>query len=161
MYNTLERHSALQSWIHEEKDLKFIHLTRDNLLKCFISGERMRQSKVAHTKDKDFKYSAVKININKMQVYFNSTYDHQNHYRNLFSASHPFLELSYENLFTDKEASIAKILNFLSLPKEDMPLPSIKKISSRKLKDEVANPQQLINALSGTRHEKYLADFEC
>lgn len=160
MYNTLARYPALQDWMDEEKDLRVIHLIRYNLLKSFISGERMRQSKVAHTKDRDFKFPPVYIDLKKLQTYFEVTHEKQAYYRKYFSVSHPYLELSYEEIFADKESSILKILNFFSLQKEEMLLPGMKKISSKKLADEVVNPEQLVESLSGTGYESYLKDYE-
>jgi LPS sulfotransferase NodH len=161
MYGTLERRGALQDWLDDQPDMMFIHLVRNNLLKSYISAERMRLSGVAHTKDESFAYSPVSIDIPKLINYFETTTSKRRFYRQKYSTGRPYLELTYEGIVTDQAVTMQKILDFFSLQSEPMPLPTMKKISSAEIKNEITNHQEVIDRLSGTTYEIFLSDFVC
>jgi hypothetical protein len=160
MYGTLEHLAALQRWIDDQPGLMFIHLIRDNLLKSYISEERMRLSSVAHTTDESFVYSPVHIDMRKLINYFDTKTSKRQFYRQKFSTGHPYLELSYEDMFADQARTIQTILDFFSLRPEQMPLPQMKKISSGELKSEVTNHREVFDGLTGTAYEAFLSDFD-
>ena len=142
MYGTLEFNAALRKWIDDQSDLMVIQLIRNNLLKSYISGQRMQLNRVAHTTDQAFTYTPVTINMKNMLLYFETTVQNYQFYSNKYSNTHSYLELTYEDIFSDQAATLRKLLNFFSLQAEPMPIPPMKKIGSAILKNEVANYQE-------------------
>ena len=156
MYGTLERHTALCEWIDQHSDVCILHLVRNNLLKSFVSIQRMRLTKVAHTTDPSFPNQSVSIEINKLFTYFESISSKRRSYRKKYSGSHPYLELSYEEMFADNTVTIRNLLAFFSLETEPMPLPDVKKTGTAELRNEITNYQEVIDALTGTQYEAFL-----
>ena len=159
MYSTLEKYTALQDWIDDQPDIMIVHLIRRNLLKSYISGVRMELSSVAHTTGESLSYAPVSIDTRSLFDYFKSTSVKRRLYHQKYSKNSQFLELSYEDMFANQKESLQKLIEFFSLQPESMSLPSIKKISSAELRDEIANHQEVVDKLSGTEYESFLSDF--
>lgn len=160
MYNTLNTYRGLREWIHEKQDLMILHMTRRNLLKSYISRRGMAESHIAHTKSRTLKYRPVFIETKYFQRYIEDTLTARRHYRSIFENRHPALELSYEDMFADRQAFMARIMKFFSLPPEKMKPPAMRKIGISRLRDEVRNPDEVIEFCTGTKYAKYLDDFK-
>lgn len=159
MYSTLKIHRHLRDWIQANEEVIILHLVRKNLLKSYISRAKMKNTRIVHTKNENIRYSPVKINTDEMASFFESTQSRQNRYRKQYSQSRPYLELSYEEMFKSQTSTLSKILSFLRLPKEEIPLPRMKKISSSILSEEISNSTEVIERLKGIEHEIYQNDF--
>ncbi len=160
MYNTFDAYRGLQEWARENPSLMVLHMTRRNLLKSFISRRRMAENKIAHTKSGTLNHKPVYIKLKNLQRYIETTHATRRQFRSLLEKRHPFLELSYEDMFADRHEFVAKILTFFSLPYEEMEPPTMRKISSSRLENEVKNCDEVIRFLSGTPNEQFLSDFE-
>ena len=159
MYRTLERHAALRDWVDGQSDISFVHLIRNNMLKSFISKQKQRHTKVAHTTDVTIRYRPVVVEIDALISYFQTTNSKRRFYREKYSPHHPYLELGYEEMFADISTTRHSILEFFSLEPEPMPLPTMNKTGSNELRNEVTNHQEVIDALTGTEYEGFLAGF--
>ena len=160
MYSTLRRHRTLHQWIDTQKDVTVISLTRANLLKSFISAQRLRHTKMAHTTETSISYRPVVVKTAHLLSYFNSVTAEQLFFREKYSTSHPYLELSYEELFANQATTMEEILEHFSLAPEPMPLPRMERTGSDVLETEVANYQEVIDVLTGTAYEPFLLDFK-
>ena len=120
----------------------------------------MSQTRVAHITDHDQKHAPVTVNKKEMLGYFTLMEKQSSHYREMLENRFPYLETSYETLFKEQGTMIDQLTEFLSVDRENIQLPDIKKISTSKLDREVANPEALIDALSGTPYADFLDDFE-
>ena len=158
MYRTLERHAAIRTWLDGQPEVSILHLRRSNLLKSFVSIQRLRQTKVAHT-TVALSYAPVVVEIDKLRDYFENTNARRQLYRKKYSARHPYLELGYEEMLNDIAATRKKVLEFFSLSPESMPVPATVETGSSELRKEVANYREVIDALTGTEYERFLSEF--
>ncbi len=155
MYNTLTQYPPLQKWI-ESHCPHIIHLTRHNLLRKYVSLVRMHVTKVAHSKDPLLPKNKVVINVDEFIKFAERQVVVTKAHKDRLSARMPYLELSYENYFSDPGSSKEAILNFLGLDIEDMPFHQMKKIGSTLLSEDIKNWEEVSSRLRGTAYAAYL-----
>jgi LPS sulfotransferase NodH len=151
MYNHIRKNKL--GYLFEQKDLKFIHLVRENVLKKYISSEVARVRKIAHS-DQKLPQIGVKININQALKSMQQYIEDVNHFQSIL-ADKDAIEVSYEEFFKDPENEIIPILNFLGTPQKKLYCKS-QKLTQNDLSQVVENYEDLFDNLKGTQFEKFL-----
>ncbi|MDH3646252.1 MAG: sulfotransferase [Gammaproteobacteria bacterium] len=155
MYNTIRQYPALEKWIFEQNP-NVIHLTRENLLRKYVSMVRLNITRVAHIKAESSMKKKVNIDVKNFIEFADSHTATVAMYRDRLLQVSPYLELSYEEFFADTGAAKDNILDFLELGNQEMPFPEMKKIGSNDLSDDIENWDEVCNALVDTNYEKFL-----
>jgi LPS sulfotransferase NodH len=127
----------------------------------YISAMRLKLTKVAHvTSISSSQQKRLEINTEKMLQFFRAAEQLRNNHRSRFSKDRAFLEITYELLIAEPLPTIASILAFLGVRSDTPPAPpTIKKIASNVLADEVSNSTDVAATLQGTPFEVYLVDY--
>jgi hypothetical protein len=147
----------LWSFYKEDKELKVIHLTRRNLLKTFVSLKRAfitdEWISIKDSKKENFK---IRIEKAELESYFYRMTGFKSYYNDFFS-EHQVLNLEYEDLVSNKEETIANVLDFLGL--EPVKLTSIlKKQNNSSLQDNVENYEELKRQFANSRLSSYFEE---
>lgn len=126
--------------------IKIIHLTRNDLLRQFISLKRAQETEV-WSQEKDFNKSpesAIKIDILGFKKFEEDSIQQRKKMMNLFS-QHEMLQISYEDLCLHPEEILASVQRFLNTkPRKLFSL--LKKQSSDNIELLVSNYQELLAA---------------
>ncbi len=155
MYNTLIQYPILDEWIMEQCP-RVIHLTRNNLLRKYVSEVRMNITRIAHQKDPLIAKPKITVNIDKFLEYADAQITFTKKYRDQLLGHVPYLEISYEDYFSENAVSKKDILDFLELENEDMPFHNMKKIGSSWLGDDIQNWDEVVKCLSDTPYATFL-----
>jgi hypothetical protein len=158
MYSTIEMYPGLRSWIHEACP-SIIHVIRRNFLKQHISQLRMRRDKLDHTNKTDVGYRPVRIDLDQFMYLLRLRDTIESKYRERYSTSGRYFELYYEDFFSSFEKCKQRLLAFLGLENEGMPLPDIKKISSNDIRKEIENWREVIDHLMNSEYDYLLNAF--
>ncbi|MHC5063372.1 MAG: sulfotransferase [Planctomycetota bacterium] len=157
-------HASLPQWLpvwdflEARKSLKVIHLIRENQL------ERILSNKIAMTTNKWFSLKSEGadappvVTLDEKTCYqeFQASATKQAKFRSQFSG-HPMLEIAYEDLVADREASNSRILEFLGVENRPM-FTGLKKQNTRKLSDAIGNFAELKKHFAGTKWAKYFEE---
>lgn len=155
---TLEEWKAVWPYLRDCQELKVIHLVRRNQLARIVSN------KIAITTNKWFSLNdgegerdlKVEIPVGTCQEEFERAAEKRAEFNEYF-ASHPILELAYEELAEDKNRTCSKILRFLGV--EDRVLRTgLKKQNTRKLSECLSNFAALKEHFTGTAWAKYFGE---
>lgn len=155
MYNTLIQYPILDDWIMKRRP-HVIHLTRNNLLRKYVSEVRMNITRVAHQKEPLIAKPKITVNIDKFLVYADTQIALSQKYRKQLRGHAPYLEISYEDFFSENAVTKKDILDFLELENEDMPFHNMKKIGSSWLGDDIQNWDEVVECLSDTPYAVFL-----
>lgn len=155
MYNTLIQYPILDEWIMEQCP-RVIHLTRNNLLKKYVSEVRMNITHVAHQKEALNAKPKITVNIDKFMEYADAQITFAKKYCNQLLGHMPYLEISYEDFFSSNAIAKKNILDFLNLENTEMPFHNMKKIGSSKLGDDIKNWDEVVKRLSDTPYAPFL-----
>lgn len=159
MYEQLRFFSALEYWIVSNQTA-VIHLLRRNVLKNFISKERMRQLGVGH-KYKESQAKPIVFQFDRFVRYAERIEKGTQYHREMFNNSNPYIEIYYEEIFEDMETARTTILDFLELEKLEMVIPDLKQIATSSLETEVSNYAETMKTISASKYASMLQDFGC
>ena len=139
---------------------QIVYLRRDNLLRQVLSGAVLSETGVFHrTVDDPTAATRVRVDLpttlELLDVRASILEDEADALRDL-----PHLELHYERDLLTPEAQAAampRAFEFLGL--DDHPVRSrLRRTGAERLEDQVENYQELVDALTGTPHERFLVD---
>ena len=155
--------SSEEIWnIHlNKKNLKIIHLKRENILRTVLS------KKIADkTKQWSIKNSSKRISIEDKRITlsipesieeFEKTRNWENEFDRKF-INHEMLEVNYEELTSDPKSQLYKIFSFLNVdPKYDLNVP-LKKQNSEPLSKILINYPQVKADLEKTKWKEFLCE---
>ncbi|MBW8683057.1 Stf0 family sulfotransferase [Chitinophaga rhizophila] len=145
-----------QLWEHlvADKQLKVIHLKRNNKLDTLVS------LKTAFVTNQWMAYKAGHTMTTKLELgeeecaqYFNRLEAYEKQYAQMFAA-HDILELSYEDLATEQDAVLQRVCQFLDIsPGKASTI--LKKQVTAPIRDVVQNYRALATAFRDTRWAHY------
>jgi len=155
---TMERYNAFD-FIRTNDDIKIIYLYRQNLLKKYISGVFMKNSRIASSYS-DVNIKPIEIDIfhmmSNLKVMLNESIREKEFISSL--QKHEVMTIEYENYF-ESEKSISdwnnKIFEFLDILPVDMKSGQ-KKILPNSLRDTVVNSSEIIESLANTEYKCFL-----
>lgn len=155
MYNQLAHPFALR-YLRENRDIRMLHLSRQNLLKNHVSrilmGKRDRVQAVSPV-------DAVRTHVDPQAAIaaMRATRARYEHFESLFR-EHARLPLTYESLFDGQHlnaATAARICEFLGVAPHPMKS-KIVKLNPESLRDMVTNYDELAEAVSRTEFAELL-----
>ena len=128
-------------------DIKFIHLTRHNSLRRFISEQIMQSGGANHSAAGGKSEKKIKVHID-IDTYLRSTAELEAEGAKVIALlqEKELLDISYEQLAADTAATVATACQFLGLdvaPSNIMP--ALKKVGAADLSDSVSNYQDLLD----------------
>lgn len=132
--------------IIDQPGIKIIHLSRNDLLRQFISLKRAQETEV-WSQEKDFTKSpesVIRINIQEFKKFEKDSIQQRKEMMNLFG-QHEMLQISYEDLCLHPEEILDSVQRFLNTkPRKLFSL--LKKQSSDNIELLVSNYQELLAA---------------
>jgi LPS sulfotransferase NodH len=131
----------------EMPDFKFIHLTRRNSLRRFVSEQILQSGGPNHSGAGGKSENWIKVHID-IDAYLRSTADVEAVCRQFISllAKKELLTITYEQLSTDTAVTVTAVCQFLGL--DTLPSgikPALKKVGAADLRDSVSNYQDLLD----------------
>lgn len=123
-----EKYVDVTNYIKEHSDILILHLKRSNILRQFISHQLLLQKKIkgANFKnDSTPKIEPFTISIEKLNEYIS---DLVNQESNLKSAlpKHQILEVTYEEIISNGDKEMGRILRFLQVERQVLHTPTKK-----------------------------------
>jgi len=159
MYYQLLALPRLGQYIRDKR-FAVLHLTRNNLLKQYVSLQRMREKKMSHSTSDVVKASPVTLDVNRMLRHFERMRKDIRRFREQFQSHERYCEFSYEEFFADPDAVGVRIAETLGVGQSPMEGAKLKKTSTNRLAGEIANCDEVATALKGAKYESYLDDYE-
>ena len=147
-------------FILEDPDIRIIHLVRENKLRLYVS------SLIARKTSKWTRKSNNKISLAEKQIEidfdsFCSRLDKIREYENqtrINFKNHQFLEISYEELVSDKKNTMSRVFEFLQV-KTSKFKSDYKKQNSETLRDLILNYDEFVERINETEYS-YLLSLE-
>jgi LPS sulfotransferase NodH len=148
--------SRVWDYLAEDRDVRVIHLVRNNLLESFVSesvarrtGEWLRRLNEEAPPAPD----PFEADVRECEKYFNNISSMHVWAREHF-AGHPFLELSYEEMCSEYQATLDRTFELLGVAPVPVCAP-YRKQASRPVRDQLSNFAQLREAFLGTPYERF------
>ena len=141
----------------DDKNIKIIHLVRENKLRTYVSGQIARKTN-QWTRKTNHKISIedkqIKIETEDLLEKLKEMKKFEDQTKIQFSG-HEFLEISYEDLVSDKNKIMGQVFELLNI--KNGPLQSShKKQNSETLKDIILNYDEVKSALQDSEFEYLL-----
>jgi hypothetical protein len=157
MYNQLAHPIALK-YLRDNRDIRILHLRRENLLKAYVSRILMRKrDRVQTTTPVD----AIRIRVQSQEAIADMCRARARYERfEALFTRHSRLSLSYETLFDGQrlaEDSARSICDFLDVARRDMTSRLIK-LNPESLREMILNYDELAAALSRTEFSGMLTE---
>lgn len=152
-YNQIAKYPAIAHWINE-REVRIIHLVRENVLKTHLSLMTAKKRKLSHSTRKVVPVQ-VWLDPRKVQRVLRRRLLLVEEHRAMFTDK-PYLEVCYEAFVVDRESESRRVLRFLDID-EFVPLQaSLVKLNPDSLEQIIENYDQVAQALRGTELERYL-----
>lgn len=158
MYTQIKKYPYIHQYICENK-ISVIHLIRKNLLRVIVSREIMRKTKKAHFFIRDEQLGPMKIYLNPERLLnqIRKLEDEIKYYSKIYKNSVPYLEIKYEDFFSEKTKWTRKILRFLKVSENFLEMScNLKKANPYPLNTLLKNYEEIFYALKGTEYEEYI-----
>ena len=150
-----ERIVGVWSYLINDKDIKIIHLTRENKLKQYLSLVRAWQSDKWKSKSSDTKqdWHAVQLEHQDCLGFFEMATKREEEYNQYFK-DHPKIDVVYEDMTRNLESEINRIQDFLDLPRQLLKA-NLKKQRKNSISVSIANYRELRKRFIGSEWERY------
>ncbi len=156
MYNQLGRYPEVLAKFALDR-YKIIHLIRDNHLDIAISAASMQQNKLVHAK-KIVHANPIILEPESLIKGLSRLETQLNLARLLLKIiPNPVLEIKYEELCENQNQALGSIVKFLGMPLDAHNFVSDRqKINRGSYQQKIANYEQIVQTLTGTKFEKFL-----
>ena len=134
-------------WLQQLNDVRFIHLTRSNSLRRFVSEQILLQGGPNHSGAGGRSEVPMKIHFD-IDLYQQRTreLDAQAAEINALLSQQRVLLLNYETLAADTSAAVKQVCYFLGLDNVASSIePALRKVGAADLRDSVTNYEQLLD----------------
>lgn len=153
-----EKRKALWDHLVDDKNLKVIHLRRENMLKTQVSVARARiTDQWVSTNSPKKECGAIRMDPQECIRVFEQTRQWEQEARESF-ASHNFMEVTYEEMVRDKTTVVNGVYEFLGVPPIQVPESKLRKQNRHGLRDSIENYEEVAEALSGTEWSVFLGE---
>lgn len=146
---------SVLSYLINDKDIKIIHLIRENKLKQYLSLVR-----AVHTDAWAHKSSGSKQDWHPVQLeyrdclgFFRMAIEREKKFNQYFK-DHPKIEVIYEDLTLNFESETNRIQDFLDLPRQSLKH-DMKKQRKKSVSASIANYVELKSRFIGSEWERY------
>jgi LPS sulfotransferase NodH len=154
--------TSLWDELAQEKDMKVIHLVRENILRSFVSHKIAEKTNTWFKKNSS-RISAMKTNsksirldAEKLQNEIAQTYQWQQEGEERFK-EHRILKISYEELTQNPDKTFAKVCDFLGVPFKK-PNSSFKRQNPERLEELIENYQEMKDLFSNSEFASFFED---
>ncbi|MGK0301207.1 MAG: hypothetical protein ACI89X_002083 [Planctomycetota bacterium] len=132
------------------KDMRIVHLTRNQRLERFVSHVRARDSDKWYSQghEQPPTLGPMTLDLRELAKDFVQTSQYEQRYRTVLQR-HEVLEIDYQDMNTDLVATLQRVCDWLGIERASLTTKS-RKTGSRSVQDSVANWQQVCSALTGT-----------
>jgi len=151
------------SKISRDKNIKIIHLTRNNKVRAELSKLIAFKTKkwAANTSKSDFKIPSLKekkisVDVELFLKEIQSVVENEDYIRNKFS-NHKIIEITYEQLSNKPEDTLKKIAENFNIKKFKIETPLVKQ-NTEDIADLVTNYNELEQKLLGTQFYSNLSE---
>lgn len=134
--------------------ISILHVIRENVLKTMVSRVSAISRGLYHSNEK-VDVGKIQLPLRGLLKKLDSLEKEIQDWRSLASEN-PYLAISYESFNADRDNQLDRARKFLGVGDTPMSSP-LRKLNPDNLVDVVENYEELVRALSGTRHEKYLS----
>lgn len=146
--------------IKSDRDIKIIHLIRENILRSYISSQIAHKTQIYGLTpgmiNQNLQDRKVSIDIEDCLKEIKKTEAYQDKTRLEFS-HHPFIEITFKGLVLEKTITMGRIFNFLNVTSKKT-TSNLSRQNPEKIQNLVLNYIELDKALRNTKHYKYLLD---
>ena len=149
-------HDAVWRYLDRQADVAVIHVVRSNVLRQYLSLRLAHCTGSWSTTSPAREQEPIHIDVEDCLRHFAYVRSSEQASRERF-ASHPFIEVRYEDLVRDQGAEMARIQRFLGLS----PRPgrtSLKRQQGRPLSEAIDNYNELEEACAGTPWARFFDD---
>jgi LPS sulfotransferase NodH len=148
---------VLWSYLKEQKNLKIIHIQRNNTLKELLSLRKAFKTNTWTNTD-GIEEETISITLDYEDCLREFTYSQQIKAKyNAFFQDHPLLNVFYDNLSNNYETEIKKVQDFLGVAYEPVK-PLTYKQAQQSLKEAISNYFELKEKFAGTHWEGFFED---
>ena len=155
LYEKVRRHPQLLD-LMRSRNMKVIHLVRENILKTYISTITAPLHKMYHPREgAEIRTVSIEVDIPRMLRELDRRERLVEEMRRAVDGL-PVLEISYESFVRDRDAEAARILPHLGLDVDTPLVSDLVKINPSSMRDVILNYDAVAAALSGTRHAVHL-----
>jgi len=145
----LKQKQALTTYFQKDKDIKFIHLKRENLLASLFSYKRALSQQRWTTAEPSFK---TEISISDCNNYFQKISEQQVYFGTLLEERE--MALTYETFISRQRESILDVQNFLGVTPCDLTT-EMTQNKNAKLSDAIVNYEELKAFFIDTEHGRF------
>ncbi len=142
----------LWRWLEGDEQLSVISLRRENLLRRYLSFQIMVDPASDPRQPRAFRPEVLLAEFQRREaeaVAFDRRF-----------AGHPLLPVSYEQLCTDYQPTLARIQAFLGVPTRRL-APATQQAGRRRLRDSISNFDELVRVFAATRWAWFFRDETC
>ncbi len=148
---------VIWSYLKEQKNIKIIHLQRNNTLKELLSLRKAFKTN-QWTNTNGVKEEAFSITLDYEDCLREFIHSQQiKSQYNIFFQDHPIINVVYENLSDDYETELKKVQDFLEVDNKPVK-PLTYKQSRQPLKEAISNYFELKQKFQGTSWEPFFED---
>jgi len=152
----LPRYAAVLEEVRQDTMIRVLHLTRENLLERYLSqylAVHVHGIYEVRREDERPKDTRVRLSPEECERDFRRTEERQASFRTLLR-SHQVLELSYEQLVGERDATLARVQAFLGVEQRTLEATSVK-LRTRPVREVVENYDELARHFRGTPYGVY------
>jgi LPS sulfotransferase NodH len=147
----LPQYAAVLDEVRRDTAIRVLHLTRENLLERYLSQYlAIHVHGIYEERPKD---TRVRLSPEECERDFRRTEERQASFRTMLRG-HEILELSYEQLVDDPDATLARVQAFLGVEQRTLETTSIK-LRTRPVPEVVENYGELVRHFRGTLYEAF------
>ncbi len=163
IFTSYERKRLESVWRYLEKhrEIKIIHLQRRNIVRTAVSLLRARQTNqwaLRHSEKPSQTSGRIELSREFLEAFHRDLGSKRAACEASF-AGHAVFEVYYEDLVTDRNRELDRIMDFLGVERQHLSTPLVKQ-NTRSMRDAIADFEHLRNSVEGTRFEHMLSDFE-
>ncbi len=167
-YQQFQSSPSVMGAVGKDDSIHIIHLTRENLLRQFLSLTMAKTTKKwSHLEGYEWKgklipteekphsqpQEPIELPVEKLTQFLNRSITRQAKFRTLFT-KHPTLEVTYEELTGQRDSTLNRIQNFVGLDCKPLSSPFQKQIT-RSLSEMITNYAELKVHFQGTEWDRF------
>ena len=147
----------LRPFFKHATNLKIIHLKRRNILRSYLSQLTAQQTnRWVNCTDIQSAGSPLTLDFRNCLWHFRAIRAYEAYF-DVFFKNHPTIEVSYEQLVSNRDIEMKRVLRFLGAGTEDL-FPSIYRQSCQSLSIAISNYADLKNKFMGTEWEIFFEE---
>jgi LPS sulfotransferase NodH len=152
----LPQYAAVLKEVRRDTVIRVLHLTRENLLERYLSqylAVHVHGIYEVRREDERPEDTRVRLSPQECERDFRRTEERQASFRTMFRG-HEVLELSYEQLVGEPDATLARVQAFLGVEERTLEATSVK-LRTRPVPEVVENYGELARHFRGTPYEAF------